>query len=263
MKLSALTLACIVGSMLIPSVAAQQSDGSKELQSDIATLKQDVKALREQQQQILNQLGELTRLLQTGGRTLATAHPPATVSVREEPFQGDKAARVAIIEYGDFECPVCGRYSREIYPHIVADYIKTNQIKYFYRDLPLPMHPRANSAARASHCAGEQGKFWEMHDSLLANQTALSDKDILERGSSLGLDSTKLAKCFNGDDYNGSIQRSGADAQGMGIIGTPTFLLGTVSATGDEIKIEKTIPGAYPYATFKAYLDELLLSKKQ
>src|SRR5260221_459521 len=89
---------------------------------------------------------------------------PRSAPVHGEPFRSDAHARVAIIEYSDFECPLCRQFARDVYPLIDAAYIHSGKVKYFFRDLPLPMHPHALPAARAARCAGEQGKFWEMHD---------------------------------------------------------------------------------------------------
>ncbi len=179
------------------------------------------------------------------------------------PYRGDGGASVAIIEYGDFECPACGMYWKEVYPQIDANYLRTGKIKYFFRDLPLTMHPHAIPAARLARCAGEQGKFWEMHDSLFSNQAALGEKEASERTRALGVDVAKLNQCFASDKYLDDIRKSASEAQGMGIIGTPTFFLGVMDTNGQVISVKRTIPGAYPYLVFKSYLDELLASKKQ
>jgi len=154
-------------------------------------------------------------------------------------------------------------YWKEVYPQIDANYLRTGKIKYFFRDLPLTMHPHAIPAARLARCAGEQGKFWEMHDSLFSNQAALGEKEASERTRALGVDVAKLNQCFASDKYLDDIRKSASEAQGMGIIGTPTFFLGVMDTNGQVISVKRTIPGAYPYLVFKSYLDELLASKKQ
>ena len=83
-----------------------------------------------------------------------TPNGPTDLNVQRELFRGDNTARVAIIEYSNFECPYCGKYEREASPQIIANYIQTGKVKLFYRDLPLPMHPHALQAARAARCAG-------------------------------------------------------------------------------------------------------------
>jgi protein-disulfide isomerase len=226
--------------------------------TDIATLKRDVKVLVENQQKIIAQLNELKHLLLTGSEAV---HPPANLSVNGEPFKGAVAAQVAIIEYADFECQFCGDFMREVYPQIAENYIKQGKVKYFYRDLPMASHTHALSAARAARCAGEQGKFWQMHERLFADQTALAEKDILGRAAAVGLNTSKFAECLSSERHIDDIRRSTSEAQQMGINGTPTFLLGVVAADGDVTRIN-TIVGAPPYEHFKSEIDGLLASEK-
>jgi protein-disulfide isomerase len=260
---STVSIALLLCGAVVPLAAAQQGEDEKTIQQDIAALKKDVRALREQQQQILEQLSELTRLLRSNATAMTPVKQPATIDIQGVPSQGNSAATVAIIEYGDFECPACGMYWKEVYPQIEANYLRTGKIKYFFRDLPLTMHPHAIPAARLARCAGEQGKFWEMHDSLFSNQAALGEKEASERARALGVDVAKLNQCFGSDKYSDDIRKSASEAQGMGIIGTPTFFLGIVDANDQTISVKRTIPGAYPYLVFRSYLDELLGSKKQ
>jgi protein-disulfide isomerase len=229
---------------------AQAQNGLKD-RGDLAALRKDIKSLQAEQQQILSRLDELRQILQSNS-------PPVTsVSVHDAIFRGDSTARVAIIEYADFECPYCGQYERSTFPQILSDYIATGKVKYFYRDLPLPEHARAMPAARAARCAGEQGKYWEMHDSLFAKQTALSAPALLDRAKTLGLDTTKFTDCQSSDKYETDIQKNIAEAQQMRIDGTPTFVLGIVGPNGD-VKISKKFAGTAPYDVFKGVLDELL-----
>jgi protein-disulfide isomerase len=150
---------------------------------------------------------------------------------------------------------------REVYPQLAENYIKPGKVKYFYRDLPMQSHTHALVAARAARCAGEQGKFWQMHESLFANQTALAEKDISGRATAVGLDSSKFSQCLSSGRYTDQIRSSTLEAGKMGINGTPTFLLGVVEANGDVTRI-KTIVGAPPYEHFKSEIDGLLASEK-
>ncbi len=237
--------------------AQAQSQAKDQPQGELSALRTDIRALQAEQQQIITRLDELKQLLQPNGQP-----PPSvtSVSVRGEAFRGDGGARVALIEYADFECPYCGEYERKTFPQILSDYINTGKVKYFYRDLPLPMHARALPAARAARCAGEQGKYWEMHDSLFAKQNALSAPAVLDRAQTLGLDTTKFTECQSSDKYAADIQKSVSDAQKMGIDGTPTFFLGVVEPSGD-VTIEKRLQGAAPFDVFKTEIDALLASK--
>jgi protein-disulfide isomerase len=188
----------------------------------------------------------------------AALKPPESMSVAGEPFKGQPGATLAIIEYADFECPFCRRFEREVYPQIRDNYINTGKVKYFHRDMPLPFHEGAMPAARAAHCASEQGKFWEMHDSLLGDAASLGAADIDERAARLGLNVSELDKCISSDRFADIIQRGVAEATQMQISGTPTFIIGTLDTQGKLMSVKKTVVGAYPFDTFKGALDPLL-----
>src|SRR5579863_1643631 len=211
--------------------AQEQNETKDRPQSDLSVLRTDIRALQAEQQQIITRLDELKQLLQANGQSVRP-QPPGKLDVRGETFRGDSGARVAIIEYADFECPYCGEYDRKVFPQLLSDYIETGKVKYFYRDLPLPMHARALPAARAARCAGEQGKFWEMHDSLFAKQNALSAPALLDRAQTLGLDTAKFTECLSSEKYTADIRKNLSEARKMGIDGTPTFFLGVVGPGG-------------------------------
>lgn len=241
--------------------AQAQTEKQEQPQDELSTLRTDIRALQAEQQQIITRLEELKHLLQPNGQPIRSESPTA-LDIRGDNFRGDGGARVAIIEYADFECPYCGDYERKTFPQLLSDYIETGKVKYFYRDLPLPMHAHALPAARAARCAGEQGKFWEMHDSLFARQDALSAPAVLDRARTLGLDKEKFSECLSSEKYTADIQKSASEAEKMGIDGTPTFFLGLVKQDGN-IAIDKRIQGSAPFAVFKSEIDALLASNSK
>ena len=241
--------------------AQVQSQAKDQPQGELSALRTDIRALQAEQQQIITRLDELKQLLQANGQSVRP-QPPSTLDIHGEHFRGDGGARVAIIEYADFECPYCGEFEQKTFPQLLSDYIATGKVKYFYRDLPLPMHARALPAARAARCAGEQGKYWEMHDSLFAKQNSLSAPALLDRAQTLGLDTAKFTECQSSEKYTADIQKSVSGAQKMGIDGTPTFFLGVVEPGGD-VTIEKRLQGAAPFDVFKTEIDALLASNGQ
>ena len=233
-------------------------------------MRQEIAALKEGQRRILAELRELRKILETGaaGPVEAPSRPtqPAgdlTLSFHGEPSRGDKGARIAIIEYSDFQCPFCGTYARETFSQLEENYIKTGKVKYFFRDLPLPMHPNAFPAAQAARCAGDQDKFWEMHDRLFANQNALSAVDLFKHAQALGLDTAQFNQCLMSGKYTAAIRQSMTEAEGYGINGTPAFLIGVIGPKGEQVRVRKVFIGAEPYDSFKAALDELLSSVRQ
>jgi len=222
-----------------------------------------LQTIQAQQQQIISQLADIKQLLAANAAARPAPQPPALPSAlptHDEAFRGETDAPVAIIEYADFECPYCGQYEREVYPQISTDYVQTGKVRYLYRDLPLPMHPHALGAARAARCAGEQGKFWEMHDSLFAKQNAIRDVDMPGRAQEVGLDTGTFSECLSSDRYTDEINKSAAEAQKMGIEGTPTFFIGKIDPKGEVTNL-KMIIGARPYDDFKSAIEDSLAAK--
>jgi len=118
-------------------------------------------------------------------------------------------------------------------PRIDAEYIKTGKLKYIVRDFPLEsIHPRAFKAAEAAHCAGEQGKYWEMHDRLSANQRQLAPGDLTSHAQAVGPDAAAFQGCLDSGKYSAHIRTDMLAGQRAGVRGTPTFFLG-VQASND------------------------------
>ncbi|MEI6355637.1 MAG: thioredoxin domain-containing protein [Verrucomicrobiota bacterium] len=230
------------------------------------SVQEQIEALKAGQERLLAELKELKALLK--GRTARSEYAarPATpdqvvsVNVHGEPFKGDPASRVAIIEYSDFDCGHCAQHSKEVLPRIDASYIKTGKVRYFFRDLPEAGNTGSSLKARAARCAGEQGKFWEMHDRLFAAQPSLEGDELAREAQSLGLDGAKLAACVSSGRFAENIRRSGTGAARMGIHGTPAFMVGTVTDDGDIVRVVKVFLGAESWETFQELLDGLLRS---
>jgi protein-disulfide isomerase len=171
--------------------------------------------------------------------------------------QGHPGAKVAIIEFSDFECPYCGQYAREIYPQLQANLIDKGVVGYSFRHFPLEqIHKLAFKAAEASACAGVQGKFWEMHDRLFQHQERLSEADLVSHARSIGLASSDFGACL-GSQMAPNIRADQEEAKRFGINGTPSFLVGLVRSNGN-VKVLRRLSGAQPYETFKSVVDELL-----
>lgn len=149
-------------------------------------------------------------------------------------------------------------------PQIDNDYIKTGKIKYVFRDLPLEsIHKNAFKAAEAASCASEQGKFWEMHDRLFANQATLAPTNLPSHAEAIGLDMAKFQQCLDSGKYAAEIRKSMAEAGDAGIAGTPTFLLGFTEPNSSKVKVLKVLRGAQPYTAFKDAIDAALSTQKQ
>ena len=180
------------------------------------------------------------------------------ITITDDPFKGDRKARVAVIEFSDYQCPFCGRYVTNTFSQIENDYVETGKVKYVFRDLPLEFHKNAFKAAEAAHCAGEQGKFWEMHDLLFQNQAALAPEQLPGYAKSLGLSEAGFSRCMESGQFAAGIKKDIADAGTVGITGTPTFLIGVVQPGDGRVKVVKKLVGAKPYEEFKAAIDSTL-----
>ena len=251
------------------NVTAQQT--APQQGEDPVAIKNDIQQLKAQQKLIMDRLDELKKLLTSKRENnQPVINAPDTMSVDGELYRGEPTAQVAIIEYGDIECPFCRHFKQSVYPQIFDEYIKTGKARFYYRDMPLAFHEHAMPAARAEHCAGEQGKFWEMHDALFTEKTgevgpgpggrdrALSQEAINGRAGALGIDATKLDACMASTRFADLIQHNSDEAAKMNIEGTPTFLIGTIGPNGNIVKVNKPVVGAQPFAAFKAVIDPLL-----
>jgi protein-disulfide isomerase len=225
----------------------------------------DLKHGQQRLQQELDEIKKLLREKQGSAASSASSAKPKVFSlnVHNEPFRGDRRAKVAIMEYSDFECSYCAKFVQEIYPKIDQDYIKCGKVKYFFRDLPAREHPNAMAAAQAARCAGDQGKFWEMHDLLFASRGALAQSNLLADAQGLGLDTQKFSECLSNGYYAGSIRLSIAGGKELGIYGTPAFVLGTLSDDGDILRVTKVLVGGESDAELRPALDELLAGKSK
>ena len=171
------------------------------------------------------------------------------VSVDNDAVRGDKNAPITIIEFSDYQCPFCGRFFQQTLPQIEDNYIKTGKVKIIYRDFPLSFHPEAQKGAEAAECAGEQGKYWEMHDKIFANQDAMSIASYKSWASELKLDANKFNSCLDSGKYASEVQKDFDDGSKAGVSGTPTFFI------GNDKDGYVTLVGAQPYQAFQQAIE--------
>jgi protein-disulfide isomerase len=172
-----------------------------------------------------------------------------------EPALGKLTAPLTMVEFTDYQCPYCRRFAAEVFPKLKHDYIDTGKLRFIARDLPLEIHAAAQPAAEAAHCAGEQGRFWEMHAALLGGAKDLADGGIETRAKALGLDLQRFRACVAQGKYAAVIEAHVREADSVGITGTPGFIIG--HAAHGELTGQR-LEGAAPYESFDSYLRELL-----
>jgi protein-disulfide isomerase len=124
------------------------------------------------------------------------------------------------------------------------------------------IHKNALKAAEASRCAGDQGKYWEMHDQLFTNFTSLETTDLVRHATMLNLDLLKFQECMDSGRYANEIRKDILDGQKAGVRGTPTFFIGISEGEETRIKVLKVIRGAKPYTEFKEAFESLLTPPK-
>jgi protein-disulfide isomerase len=173
--------------------------------------------------------------------------PPKVAVDATGPSRGPAGAPVTIVEFSDFECPYCARAEPTV-KEVLAQY--GDKVRLVYRDFPLPMHPRAPKAAEAAHCAGDQGKYWEMHERLFANPTKLEVGDLKGYGKDVGLDAGKFEKCLDSGEKAKVVESHRKAGEDAGVSGTPAFFING-----------RLISGAQPAEAFKAIIDEELKTK--
>lgn len=169
-----------------------------------------------------------------GGTTTGTLRP---IDAADHVF-GQLNAPAQLIVYSDFECPFCAQFALTMKK--IEGYF-AGKIAIAYRQYPLPSHAQAEKAAEASECAAEQGKFWEMHDKLFADNVAgnMSADQFKKDAADLKLDQNKFNQCLDNGQYAAKVAAEKAEGDKAGVTGTPTsFLNGNI------------YPGAYPFEDF-------------
>jgi protein-disulfide isomerase len=170
--------------------------------------------------------------------------PVIEVSEGGNANRGPENAPIKVVIFSDFECPFCSR----VVPTLHELYKKyEGKIRMAFRDFPLDMHEHARRAAEGAHCAHEQGKFWEYHDRLFANQHSLKDSDLVEHAKELKLDAAVFEKCMQSNKYKDTVERDRKEGERLGVSGTPAVFINGVM-----------LSGALPLSNFTDVVDAFL-----
>jgi protein-disulfide isomerase len=165
---------------------------------------------------------------------MSGSYTPPTLAVPVGPddwVDGPENAPVTFVEYGDFECPHCGRMEPVLQE---LRRLAGPGMRFVYRHFPLTSsHPHAESAAESAEAAGMQGAFWPMHDTLFANQEALTDRDLVGYAAGLGLDADAVAIALANHTYEPNVRADFMSGARSGVSGTPTFFINGVRYDGD------------------------------
>jgi protein-disulfide isomerase len=206
-------------------------------------LKQIEPGMRQQQQRT-RQSAYLRELRQKYGVKVLLEPMRMNVDIAGAPVRGNVKAPVTIVEFSDFQCPFCAR-ARPTVNKVRETY--GDKVRILFRDFPLQMHAQATKAAEAASCAGDQDKFWEMHDRLFASQAKLQVPDLKQHAADLGLQADTFGECLDSGKYASKWQQGLADGTQYGVTGTPAFFING-----------RPLMGARPFEDFATVIDDEL-----
>ena len=185
------------------------------------------------------------------------APPPPGGAKPEGYVLGNPSAPVHILEFADFECPSCARFSVLTEADVRKRIVDAGLASFTFYDFPLPQHKNSLSAHNAAACAGEQGKFWEMHDRIFNEQdrwnTEATDDPMSlmhDYAVAVGVSVPQWEQCFNSRKYQYKIDANQAEGARRNVNSTPSFIIG-----------DKLFAGALSYDEFKKYVDEAVAAQ--
>jgi protein-disulfide isomerase len=195
-------------------------------------------------------LGEaLGKVELAAGRPTPTAAPPSrpdpsrrySIDTKGSPVKGNPNAKLAIVAFSDFQCPFCGRVLPTL-EQILSEY--GDEVRIVFKHLPLSMHPKAPAAHAAAEAAHRQGKFWEMHDLIFADQRNMSPEKYLEYAAQLDLDMERFKQDVASARVKEKVATDAAEAARLGVSSTPGFFVNG-----------RYVRGAQPFSAFKTLID--------
>lgn len=196
-------------------------------------------------QQARAKLVDALRSKSAAGVKVMLEPPRVSVDVAAgDPAEGPADAPITIVEFSDYQCPFCARVTPTM-DRVMKTY--AGKVRRVFKDFPLPSHPQAPKAAEAARCAGDQGKYWEMHARLFANQAALQIDQIKKTASSLGIDQAAFDQCLDGGKYTSKVAADLDQGEGLGVNSTPSLFING-----------RPLVGAQPFDVFKQVIDEEL-----
>jgi protein-disulfide isomerase len=187
------------------------------------------------------------------------------VALDDDPYMGDlDSAKIAIVEFSDYECPFCKRYFEETYPLIKENYVDTGKVVYVFRDYPLSFHnPNATDQAMAGECVQEiagNEKYFDFHHEVFTQTTSnmgLEKAKLYDIAKKIGVDSKDFKTCLDSEKYSGEVQDDLNAGSTAGIDGTPGFIVGVINEENNEVD-GKLVVGAQPYEVFEEAIEEQL-----
>jgi protein-disulfide isomerase len=178
----------------------------------------------------------------TGARERIDPNRRYEVSTKGAPVRGDPDAKIAVVEFSDFQCPFCGRAVNTL-NQVAQTY--GDRVRIVFKHMPLSFHPKAPAAHAAAEAAHRQGKFWPMHDRIFANQQEMSPERYREYAREIGLDLSRFDRDVADASLQQRIDADAAEAKKLGVNGTPAFFVNG-----------RYLRGAVPFEEIKALIDQ-------
>ncbi|MEP6618477.1 MAG: thioredoxin domain-containing protein [bacterium] len=191
-------------------------------------------------------IGTLSWVAMSPKNVARTIDPSLPTLKAEGYLMGSPTAPIEVIEFADYECPGCGQYSTLTEPDVRTRLVNTGKVRIRFMDFPLDIHKNTWDASLAASCANEQGKFWEMHDLIFANQdkwngeaTSRPRGPLGDLAKSLNLDMSKYGSCMDAETHRAQIQANQAEGLRRQVNSTPTFVIA-----------DQVVAGALPFDKF-------------
>ena len=235
-----------------PVTAAQieafyKANTSQMRGADLSAMQEPIRAFLGGQRDTAAREELVAELRESGPPVRLAIEPPRrTIAVTEvDPVQGPETAPVTVVEFSDFQCPFCNRVTptlkrlRETYG---------DQIRVVWKDFPIAsIHPQAHLAAEAAHCAGEQERYWEYHDQIFANQSALSADDLKAHAEAIGIEADPFNSCLDSGRHAERVLDGIEEGVALGVDSTPTLFVNG-----------RRVTGAQPYEVFESLVEDEL-----
>ena len=179
-----------------------------------------------------------------------------TFVLNGSPILGDSNAPITLVEFGDYQCHYCNVFFQSIEDDIIKNYVETGKVKMIFKDYNI-IGPDSINASQGTHCANDQGLFWEYHDILYSNWTGenngwASETNLVNFAEEVGLNMDEWSECMIQQKHSQTILSSNNDARTLGLTGTPAFFI--INSNGDVSKLF----GAQPFEVFKTVFDNEL-----
>ncbi len=240
--------------LIFPLQMGLSAPADKCLEDDLLEiLDNEITWINENISDIRMEVLEIKKILT--GLTKREAPQLVIVNTDDESFVGNKNAPVTLVEFSDYQCSFCSLFAKDVLPRLKTEYINTGRLKYIFRDFPSD----TLKIAEAVHCAGDQGKYWEMHETIFENQQEVNIPNLKDYAKNNDLDMKVFNSCLDSGKHTGEIRKDIEAGNKIGLEGTPTFILG--QTTPDGIMKGRLIMGAVQYDVFKSMIDAILKNK--